>query len=308
MTLQMKPRDATVLRRPVERHPNARQAFRSFLQEATLAPGERVLLPAYVGWSPREGSGVLDPVQSLGLDWGFYRLDSRLRLDLEHLEVLLSRRRVKVLVLIHYFGEVDPAYPDAVALARRFGARVLEDEAHAMLSDLVGGICGRAGDACICSLHKILPVDTGGLLIWNDPARSTDPGASVLAEYDLSGVARARRDNARALTRLLEPLGDRLDLLWDRVAEGVVPQTLPVVLRRANRDRVYHEMNAAGFGVTSLYHTLVREMTREDFPEAHALSRRILNLPVHQEIRPGQLPEMVDRLERCLAIEDGIPA
>ena len=54
-----------------------------------LTPGERVLLPAYVGWSAKEGSGVFDPVDELGVPYAFYRLDDRLRIDLYGLEQCL---------------------------------------------------------------------------------------------------------------------------------------------------------------------------------------------------------------------------
>lgn len=153
--------------RPYSMHKNARSAFKSFLGTVCPKGDEVVLLPAYIGWSSKEGSGVFDPVQELGLPYAFYRLDDRLRIDLAHLESTLRGGRVRVMVIIHYFGYVDPGYERAVELARRYGAFVLEDEAHAMFTDLIGGCSGRLGDACIFSLHKMLPVKDGGMLLWN---------------------------------------------------------------------------------------------------------------------------------------------
>lgn len=300
MSLAKGASDATMHRRPGRLFPNARTAFRAFLEDARLATDEQVLLPSYFGWSPTDGSGVFDPVSSLGLAHAFYRLDDRLRIDLDHLESQLRRGRVRVVLLIHYFGEVDQACQDAVALAHSHGALVLEDEAHAMLSDLVGGACGRLGEACIFSLHKILPVPSGGMLVWNDPSRESDNVAGALAEYDLVEISRRRRENANTLDALLLPLRGLADPLWEERRDEIVPQSYPVIIRRGSRDLLYHAMNNAGFGVISLYHTLVDRIAPTDFPEAHWLSRRILNLPVHQDASGEQLAALVDHLGRCL--------
>ena len=95
---------------------NARSAWKAFLAAMHFQPCETVLLPAYIGWSAREGSGVFDPVAEMVLPSVFYRLDARLRIDLDHLERCLQAGHVKVLLLIHYFGYVDPGYAEAVGL------------------------------------------------------------------------------------------------------------------------------------------------------------------------------------------------
>src|SRR5580704_753820 len=122
--------------RQVVPYQSAREAFRAILNALDLAAG-KVLLPSYVGWSAREGSGVFDPIVSLRLNFGFYAMDERLRIDIDSLRTELQSGGIRVLVLIHYFGYVDPSYEEAVKIARAHGVFVLEDEAHAMLSDLV---------------------------------------------------------------------------------------------------------------------------------------------------------------------------
>ena len=174
---------------------SARAAFRAILSAAAFAGGA-VLLPAYIGWSPKEGSGVFDPIESLGLDYRFYALDDRLRIDMDSLRQAMDDRSVRMLLLIHYFGYIDPNYAAAVRLAREYGVFVLEDAAHAMLSDLVGGTCGRMGDACLYSFHKILPVDSGGAAVINDPAsdlarclRTDAPDPLPTSRFDLRAIA-----------------------------------------------------------------------------------------------------------------------
>jgi dTDP-4-amino-4,6-dideoxygalactose transaminase len=291
--------------RPVLPYGTAREAQQVFLEAARLAEDEVVLLPAFIGWSAREGSGLFDPIQNLGLAYRFYPVTADLRVDVDGFAELLRRERVGVVILVHYFGYVDPGYPVLVELAREHGARlVLEDEAHAMLSDWVGGVCGRAGDACIVSLHKLFPVATGGALVFNTPRHemlgridAPDGGSGALG-FDFAEIARRRVRNAALVEELLPELADEVVPLWPGLPEGVVPQTYPVVIRRASRNDLYFRMNEAGFGVVSLYHTLVKELSADDFPASHQLARQIMNLPVHQDAEPHQIRAMMEELGR----------
>jgi dTDP-4-amino-4,6-dideoxygalactose transaminase len=280
----------------------ARKAFGAILNALEISRG-KVLLPAYIGWSPREGSGVFDPIASLHLDYGFYALDERLRIDIEWLRTELQSGCICVLVIIHYFGYVDPAYAEAVKIAKEHDVFVLEDEAHAMLSDIVGGICGRLGDACIYSFHKILPVESGGAAIINDPesplAQSlvADPDCELpLSQFDLKCVADRRRANCLTLDRLVRELAPKISPLFGAPSFCEFPQSYPVMIPNDSRDRLYHEMNAAGFGVVSLYHTLIPQISSECFPAAAKVSRHILNLPVHQDASEKELEWMVIEL------------
>jgi dTDP-4-amino-4,6-dideoxygalactose transaminase len=294
-------------RRAMLSFPNARSALGEFLGAAASRPGDLVLLPAYIGWSEREGSGVFDPVQNRGLDFGFYRVDSRLRIDLDDLERALRTRRVKVVLLIHYFGYIDPGYEHVVALARRFGAMIVEDEAHAMLTDLIGGQCGRLCDACVFSFHKLLPVSRGGALVLNHSAaqlpistgdRETE--ANPILSYDLPAIARIRRENAFRLHQLLEPLAEHVEPLWGPPGPGEVPQTCPVLIRNVSRDRLYFEMNEAGLGVVSLYHTMIAPIAAAGYAESIKLARTILNLPLHQDLTFEDLERLVEGLAQQL--------
>lgn len=305
MTIQKVAREPRFLR-PQLAFESARMSFEAFLRAANPDGRQFVLLPAFIGWSAREGSGVFDPIRNLGLSYKFYPMTDDLRIDLDRLADLLRRHPVRVLVLIHYFGYVDPAYEQAVELARQAGALILEDEAHAMLSDLVGGVCGRAGDAAIFSLHKMLPVQSGGRLLFNSPdhpllaavAEAAALDCAVGLDYDLAEIARLRVENARRVERLLPALEGVIDPLWPGLPEGTVPQTYPVLVRSGSRDELYFRLNHAGYGVVSLYHTMVAELDAATFPAAHRLARRILNLPVHQDACPEQIETMVAELGR----------
>ncbi|MFA5039003.1 MAG: DegT/DnrJ/EryC1/StrS family aminotransferase [Candidatus Omnitrophota bacterium] len=284
---------------------SARAGFKAFLKEALGAKAGKVLLPSYIGWSPKEGSGVFDPVEESGVDAVFYKVSDRLRIDLQDVEKCLNNNDIDVAVIIHYFGYVDPGYREFTDLARKAGALVFEDEAHSMFSDLIGGICGRLGDAGVYSLHKLLPLDKGGILFLNN-RRSLEgfEGAPVPElthwDYDLFEISRRRRENCLELSNQLKSLAGEVDLLWPSLGDGVIPQTLPVLIQRVSRDRLYEEMNARGYGVVSLYHTLIRPIGSGSFPVSYGLSRRIMNLPVHQDLTVKELGGLVDGLRDCV--------
>jgi dTDP-4-amino-4,6-dideoxygalactose transaminase len=119
-------------------------------------------------------------------------------------------------------------------------------------------------------------------------------------QYDLTALAKHRCRNAQLIQELIQPLRGRVDPLW-QLSQGVVPQTYPVLVHTPSRDLVYERMNAAGFGVVSLYHTLIDEISREDFPDSFELSRTIMNLPVHQEATEVSLTAMIEELAKITA-------
>jgi len=64
----------------------AREGFGDLLTHVLRTGRDRVLLPAFIGWSPREGSGVFDPVRASSARAVFYDLNPDLTVDLASLE------------------------------------------------------------------------------------------------------------------------------------------------------------------------------------------------------------------------------
>ena len=282
---------------------SARSAIAGFFRANHVIPGDTVLCPAYIGWSAREGSGVLDPLIELGLQVRFYRVEADLGIDVGHLQELLATGDIAGVIVIPFFGHIPRGYREAIDSGQKSGALVLEDEAHALLTDLINGTSGRFGDAAVVSLHKFLPVQKGGAILLNQRNRSSSietwqAGSPVLdlLEYDLASIARQRIANANALFELLVPLAGLVDPLWPDCSPDEVLHSFPVVISSGSRDLLYERMNGDGYGVISLYHTLVSAISPREFPDSHALSSRILNLPIHQDIRTDDLQPMIDRL------------
>lgn len=303
--------NADAFRRPTFFFESARAALRAYMQTLGIGKGSKVLLPAYIGWSSREGSGVYDPIHELEATPVFYRVSDRLEVDAQHVMAQIISHKPQLLILIHYFGFPDPNAALLADFAHKHGIPVLEDEAHAMLSDVVGGICGRWGDAAIYSLHKLLPFPDGGALVLNGQQHH-DVSAHIQGltssrhidfwEYDLYSIAEKRRRNAQAILAYLEQGGIAVTPLHASIPDGVVPQTLPILLHQPVRDEIYFRLNALGLGVVSLYHTLIDAIDPGVFPSSAFLARQILNLPVHQDTNPAMLQTLVERLKDVLAL------
>lgn len=283
---------------------SAREGFADLLAY-TCETGAGVALPAFIGWSPREGSGVFDPVRAAPVAAAFYDLHDDLTVNLASLERMLASNDIRLLVVIHYFGRTQPRMDAIVELARCHNVILVEDLAHGFYSWAIGGSAGRWGDVGLFSLHKMLPRSDGGMMVYRDCTllsgqQETAPElARFLLDYDWYAIAAARRATFLALLDRLRasPLQDRaFRLLWSDLAEGDVPQTLPVRIVAGDRDALYHAMNADGFGMTSLYHTLIEEV-RDAFPAMQALSRSIINFPVHQDVDPHRIDAMVQSFE-----------
>ena len=116
-------------------------------------------------------------------------------------------------------------------------------------------------------------------------------------------IATARRQNALYLLELLKPLAEKLTPLYSEIPTGVVPQSLPVLIHNTSRDKLYFTMNESGYGVVSLYHTLIQQIKAAEFSDSHWLSRRILNLPVHQDVSFKALEDMVAKAEEAPVIK-----
>ena len=295
--------------RPVLFYGSAREAFEDFLSHRPDDAGSTVLLPEFIGWSPREGSGVLDPVSRLDLTPEFYRLRRDLTVDVDDVAERLATRRYRALVVLHYYGRTDPGLAELAALARTHDVPLAEDNAHGFFSAELGGVAGGAGGVSLYSLHKMFPLPRGGAAVYRDPGllrgqTATEPAlACAVLGYDWRAIAECRRAHFLAASERLRAAVQRgapLELVWPSLADTDVPQSLPVFVLTDGRDRLYEELNAAGFGVVSLYHTLVAQL-RSDHPEAAWAAAHILNLPVHQDVEAAQLDRLVDHLVELLS-------
>jgi len=119
----------------------------------------------------------------------------------------------KALLVNHEFGF---AYEELRAL-RRFNVPIIEDAAHAFASNNREQSAGQIGDFVVYSFPKFFPIQTGGLLAFNEHYSIDEPLAPSAKHYiqkvlsadidNLANTAKVRRENYHALTTRFQQLG-----------------------------------------------------------------------------------------------------
>lgn len=74
--------------------------------------------------------------------------------------------------------------------------------------------------------------------------------------------------------------------------ENQTPQTFPILLHDGDRYEVYRKKNRLGYGITSLYHTMIKPIADMEDTVINEISNHILNIPVHQDIGMEEIRKM----------------
>ncbi|MDO9556281.1 MAG: hypothetical protein Q7J82_01690 [Coriobacteriia bacterium] len=283
--------------------------FQNMLSEGMI---HTILLPAYIGWSAKEGSGIFDPLKGLaGVNLQYYKMTPDLSIDLDDLSdrmAALDEGKFAVLV-VNYFGFIDARIHEVACAIREHSGWIVEDNAHGFFTYEYAD--ETFSDATFFSLHKMFPFEHGGsLVVHTEPLSALTyhgqyPGPTEYNpwQYDVPGIARARCENYRKLESIVSARGISeffVPLKPEGLPEGIVPQTFPIRVVRGDRDAIYRLMNESGYGVVSLYHTLIEPLRHPDYEASNGLSRCIMNLPVHQDVDSDRYGDMVKLLaELC---------
>jgi dTDP-4-amino-4,6-dideoxygalactose transaminase len=289
---------------------SARTAFRIILENMRISAGCSILLPAYVGVSEREGSGLWDPVVATNVPASFYAIDESLAPDQDGLEARLSSGLHPLLLVVHYFGFVHVDLQRLKQACRRYGVILIEDCAHIPFGAFGEDGPGTYGHAAFYSLHKTIPVSTGGALQLNDEtlpeptlsqADRCDPRSlEQLLRTDVAATVHKRRENYRWLAKRLKN-AKRLTIPYAELGDQV-PLNFPIQVHDGLREKLYFALMSAGLPTIALYYRLIDAISPDEFPVSHLVSQRILNLPVHQDTDIADLRQLTDALEA--AIED----
>lgn len=282
--------------------PSARSGFESFLRWVRESRGGDVLLPAYIGETDKEGSGVMDPVRSAGLGYGFYPVDWSLQPDMKQINELLVTGKFSVLLIIHYFGFWQCDIVRVRSWCDQLGVLLVEDCAHSLLSEYGGSKLGTFGHGAFHSLHKLTSAAEGGMFRVENGVPFAVPESiteqlSILAlqQYvrtDLKETARIRRKNYQYyLTHLRKLKG--IDWMFPSLPAGVIPLNFPILIQQGLREEFYFGLIEKGVTVVSLYYRMIQEINRDSFPVSYEISDAILNLPTHQDITQEDLDQVI---------------
>ena len=281
---------------------NARTAFKDILLNLKNIT---ILIPAFIGFSPKEGSGVFDPIIETGIKYEFYKVTDDLFVDVEDLKKrVFDHPGKKALLVIHYYGYVDPQYKKIIKICKENEIDIIEDCAHALFTEYCKYSIGKEADYLIYSIHKLFPFKKGGILKVRDskkflPYHNENMNYQIF-DYEWKKIADKRIRNAKYLEKRLE--GNKKIKILRRTKEFVdsVPQSFPILLEEADRFEVYTRMNEIGYGVVSLYHTLIEPLRNENYFRSKKIADNILNLPLHQDISEEELGNMCEKLEELV--------
>lgn len=299
-------RDSSKFKRRFVFTSSAREAWEAFLLAYSQQRSAHVLLPAYIGYTDREGSGVFDPVSRSGLGFGFYPVNDFLYASSDVLEALLRTRKYGVLLVVHWFGLPHVDMSKVRALCQLYDVFLVEDCAHVMAPPHVTSTdLGSWGDAAFYSVHKMYGGDVGGMLsVRPDSAfdaailPSVPPAKGCPADLlesmlsvDVAGVISHRRGLYQTYADAFESTDGIMPLFPDM--GPYTPQTFAVAVSSELREPLYFALMDRGIPLTALYYRLISQIDEESFPTSIQLANSILNFPVHQDVNEEQVAVII---------------
>ena len=287
----------------------ARVGFSHLLKNLNFEKGETILLPGYIGLSVNEGSGVFEPVTENQIDFEFYTVNEDLSVNLNDFESKISKGRTKAAFVIHYFGFLQSDIEKIASICKKNHVLLIEDCAHTLTSKYRDKYLGGFGDFSLFSIHKVLPTRNGGFLKINNPSFAFPPvtnkdrisreSLEILYKSRLESISLVRRNNYVSLARELEGIED-IKIFYPTLPDQIVPLNFPILILNKNRERIYYALRNEGVTAVALYYKLIHQIEENRYPISHKISRSILNLPIHQDVRPDQISYIAEKLIKVL--------
>jgi len=269
---------------------SAREGWERILQ--TIEPYDKVLLPAYIGITEREGSGIYDPIINNEIKHDFYVLNDDLSISIQKLKKMIETKTYKMILLVHYFGFKIHNIEEIVKLCKVNNMIVVEDCAHLYNYNTYDlSAAGTFGDFVFYSLHKFFPLKTGGLLVQNNlnilkPKKQLDNLKMnypyELASYDLRKIVKKRIDNYNLMESLIQNINGIHSL--KQLNKDDIPHNFPIIVENGLREKLYFWLIDNDITLIALYYRLINSIDIEEYKSSHFISNSILNLPIHQDI------------------------
>jgi dTDP-4-amino-4,6-dideoxygalactose transaminase len=271
---------------------NARTAWEHILfsmKNASVQPN--VLMPSYIGYTDREGSGVFDPVEAQNVNAEFYKLNDDLSIDIDNFKMLVETKKFNSALIIHYFGFCRNDMEYIKTICKQNNVLLIEDCAHAFHLHEKESLLGKYGDFSFYSLHKYLPTKSGGVLqnntnvivnsILPEEKRINVQDLEHYAVSDFGKIAKRRRENYKMYEKNIDSYSE-VKIMY-KLKDGDIPQTFPILIKNGNREKLYFYLMEREAPTTALYYRLISQINPKEFPLSHEISHEILNLPVHQD-------------------------
>lgn len=262
-------------------------------QILSMNSGERrILLPAYVGLSLEEGSGILDPVKESNSKFCFYEVNSQLDPDLNSLKSMITSFTPSHVLVVNYFGYLMSNRKAVFQLLSEYQVCVIEDFAHLIEPLRSHKEISMLAHYEVFSLHKTMGAGMGGGAVLCESSEESfdenisDSSLKLLGKSDMNYISDLRWQNYIYLeSRLNTDHSEIFTPFFSDRRAPVLPLNFPIRFpNRETRHAMYTALIDAGIFPTSLYHRLVPEINIENYPLSIQISQTILNLPIHQDV------------------------
>jgi dTDP-4-amino-4,6-dideoxygalactose transaminase len=271
---------------------------------------DKILMPAYIGETDKEGSGVFDPIRDNKVLYEFYSMNRDLSINMEDLRPKVISNKYKSLLVIHYFGFVQNNMEELCSLCKENGVILIEDCAHSFSSSYKGRNIGEWGDLSFFSIHKIIATKDGGYFRINN----NDSGVTELSyenqnilpdtieqfirsDYEKINIIR-RLNYQKYLYGLVDIKG--VYPLYPELPDGIVPLNFPIIVENGLREKLYFKLIEKKVITCALYYRLIKEIKKNLYPISYDVSTRILNLPTHQDTSFSDIDEIVIKLKESI--------
>ena len=273
----------------------------------------KIFVPSYLGGTSIEESGIMDAIIDSKVDYIFYPINENLRVNKNTLLSMMKEMTPGsiALLFIHYFGFIDPSYFEVTNLSKEKKFFIFDDCAHSYYTYYKYKHLFK-GDAAYFSIHKLIKDITPESisLIQEDNNKIFHPkityllnGSNEKENYNpLNRILNDRFDFFPAITGINEIIQKRIsqvNIYIDILDKSKFPfkilitdenknfplQSFPILFsEKINRDEIFHEMRKLDIQVVSLYYSLSNKINKTEFPESYNLSKKILNLPINEEL------------------------
>lgn len=296
--------------KPIQYSTSARVSFKIILENIDFSDAKKILLPAYIGITDREGSGVFDPITKTNTPYEFYALDQKLSAVKTDLYDRIKSNRFRALLVIHYFGFCQNDMEEIKYLCHKHNLLLIEDCAHSMRSETPYGQLGELGDFSIFSIHKFLATKEGGALRINNKdyeyiLRSPEclsPNSEtldMLARADLDTIRKKRRSNFQHMLELLHDIPG-IEIMYPELPDGIAPHNFPLIVKNGLRESLYFKLIENGIPAVALYYRMIKIIKDLNYYNSLFVSENILNLPVHQDIHEADLDVIYRKFKYAL--------
>ena len=304
---------------------NGTEALELALRAVGVAAGDAVATVA------NTASATAAAIQQIGAQPVFVEIDAAtMVMSPAALGTVLAARKIKAVVPVHLYGH-PAAMPAIVELARRHGAKVVEDAAQSHGAAVGGRPAGTWGDLAAYSFYptkNLGALGDGGAVFTRDPALaekvrllrqygwrqryvSETPGRNSRLDELPAAILRVKlrhldAENATRRTlaaRYLKLLGAALQL--PVTAADVEPVWHQFAVRTTRRDALLAHLAARDIHAATLYPVPIhRQPAYADaavrLPETERACADVLCLPVHPGLSTGDVDRVGEEILRWL--------